>query len=230
MAVDQGRYRYIGSLIIDQLEGGYYHPDMLADGRVKDSRYGSSGETMFGIDRKNFGANNTAAARQFWSIIDGANARKTWPWNYKGGTYGPSLKAAAADMIYPEYDKFAAKYLSSKSRGIVESDDRLLYNFMYATWNGAGWFQRFASDFNKAVDSGIANKDQLVQIVLKSRTESSNSLIRQTGNKMAAILAKFSQYVTDYVKKNPVKTVVVVAIVTGMMSYYIWIITRKKPV
>ena len=39
-------------MIIDKLEGGYYHPDMLEDGRIKDSRYSASGETMMGIDRK----------------------------------------------------------------------------------------------------------------------------------------------------------------------------------
>jgi hypothetical protein len=40
------------NIIIEKLEGGYYHPDMLTDGRIKDGRYGGSGETMFGIDRK----------------------------------------------------------------------------------------------------------------------------------------------------------------------------------
>lgn len=229
MAIDQGRYRYIAGLIIDQLEGGYYHPDMLADGRVKDSLYASSGETMFGIDRKNGGSlNTTAAGQRFWSLIDGAGARVNWPWNYKGGNLGPSLKNGAADIIYPEYERLSTRYLSGKSKGIVDSDDRLLFNFMYATWNGAGWFQRFASDFNTAVNDGITDKDELVKVVLKSRTESSNSLIRQTGNKIVQILSQFKNYVAAYVKANPVKTIVVVTVVAGLMSYYIWLVIRKK--
>jgi len=29
----------LSKVVIDKLEGGYFHPDMLKDGRVKDSRY-----------------------------------------------------------------------------------------------------------------------------------------------------------------------------------------------
>jgi hypothetical protein len=49
--MDTIKFDKITSLVIDKLEGGYYHPNMLIDGRVKDIRYSGSGETMFGIDR-----------------------------------------------------------------------------------------------------------------------------------------------------------------------------------
>ena len=39
--------------VIDTLEGGYYHPNMVKDGRLKSSyKMGNSGETMMGMDRK----------------------------------------------------------------------------------------------------------------------------------------------------------------------------------
>jgi len=228
MPVDQTRYRQITGLIIDQLEGGYYHPDMLLDGRVKDTRYKNSGETMFGIDRKAGGAiNTTAAGKYFWSIIDNVNARKTWAWNYMGGNLNQQLKDAAADIMYPEFDRMANLYLSPKSKAIVESDDRLLFNFIYATWNGSGWFKRFANDFNDAVDSGVTNTDQLVDVVLQSRADSGNSLIVQGGKKIAKIVNNFATAVAEYVKKNPGKTLIVAAVIAVSMSAYLYFVTKK---
>jgi hypothetical protein len=216
-------------MIIDQLEGGYYHPDMMLRDPGKFSDYGFSGETMFGIDRRAGGAiNTTAAGKRFWAIVDGANARYNWPWNYNGGSYRQALKDGAADIMYPEYERMATKYLSATSKAIVDSDDRLLFNFIYATWNGEGWFKRFANDFNAATAKGVTNKDELVKVAVASRTASSNSLIRQSGNKIAVFINKITTATVEYAKNNPITTVVVVLTVTAMMSYYIWAVTRKK--
>jgi len=57
------KFEYISNLIIDNLEGGYYHPDFYINGaatanggRISASAfvkadYGRSGETLFGLDR-----------------------------------------------------------------------------------------------------------------------------------------------------------------------------------
>jgi hypothetical protein len=57
------KFQYIANLIIDNLEGGYYHPDMYIKGAKTTSGkfipaatfvkadYGRSGETLFGLDR-----------------------------------------------------------------------------------------------------------------------------------------------------------------------------------
>ena len=42
-------YNEVVIKVIKYLEGGYYHPDMLKDGRIKDSRYGASGETTMNL-------------------------------------------------------------------------------------------------------------------------------------------------------------------------------------
>ena len=55
MAIDYVKY---GSLVIENFEGGYFHPDMYKanpsffnkNGTV-DNAYARSGETMFGFDR-----------------------------------------------------------------------------------------------------------------------------------------------------------------------------------
>lgn len=193
--IDKKEFSKITYLVISALEGGYYHPDMLTDGRIKDTRYNSSGETMFGIDRKNGGAINTSTdGKKFWAVIDNAGARSKWKYNYMGGDLAPQLKELAAAMMYPVYNTLASAYLSTKAKPIVEKDSRLLFHFIYAAWNGAGWFKKFASDINKAVESGITNPDTLAQVAINSRTKEGltagskpNSLIAQTGAKIANI-------------------------------------------
>jgi hypothetical protein len=78
-------FKEVATSVIANLEGGYYHPNMLKDGRVKDGRYGTSGETMFGIDRKNgtdYQKASPVAWNQFFGELDKANAADKWRWNY----------------------------------------------------------------------------------------------------------------------------------------------------
>lgn len=175
--------------VIDTNEGGYYHPDMMNDGRVKyDSRYLSSGETMFGIDRKNGGALNTSpAGLKFWAEIDKAGARKLWKWNYRGGTLEGKLTDLAIEVMRPHYNSLAKKHLIPSALQVVNNDPRLLYHFIYAAWNGPGWFKKFAAKINEAVSNGITDKEKLAKIALDSRINSGNSLIAQGGGKVALL-------------------------------------------
>jgi hypothetical protein len=215
MAVELNKFKKIVALVIDKLEGGYYHPDMLADGRIKDSRYSTSGETMFGIDRLNGGDINTSAAgRQFWQIIDNANARKNWKWLYRGGDLEPKLRDLAGEMIYDKYNKWSNLRLTEEARQIVDSDSRLIFHFVYATWNGSGWFKKFATDINNAVERGIKDRDKLVEIALNSRINEGlaqgskpNSLVAQGGKKISTWINDVPQIVGDgisTIKENPI--------------------------
>lgn len=189
-------YDTIVATVIDKLEGGYYHPDMLKDGRVKDSRYGASGETMMGIDRVAGGKlNDTQPGKEFWKMIDDAGASSKWKWNYRGGELEPKLRQLAGEIIKPQFEKLANTYLSEEARKIVFSDGRLLFHFVYATWNGSGWFKKFGKDVSDAVGSGVTNPDELLRIAIASRTEeglepgsSPNSLIAQGGKKIEKIV------------------------------------------
>jgi hypothetical protein len=175
--------------VIDKLEGGYYHPDMLQDGRVRDSRYGNSGETMMGIDRKAGGdINTTPEGIEFWKLIDDANARTEWKWGYRGGALESQLRKLAGKMIKRYYDKYASRYLSGKALTIVNENPKLLFNFVYAVWNGPGWFKNFADDINLAVDKGITDPEELAKIQIKDRLDSGNSLVAQGGKKIADLL------------------------------------------
>jgi hypothetical protein len=175
--------------VIDNLEGGYYHPDMLRDGRVKDQRYSESGETMMGIDRKAGGSiNTTPEGKAFWKIMDDQNARKKWEWNYKGGDQQETLKKLVSKMIKPLYDKYSEKYLSPEAKKIVDVNPKLLFNFIYCVWNGPGWFKKFAESLNSEVSGGNKNPIGLTKFVVGLRKNNSNKLIAQGGNKIEKLL------------------------------------------
>lgn len=152
-------------LIIDNIEGGYYHPDMKSRLTNGDA-LGNSGETMYGIDRVNGAplfANGTPQAVQFWQIVDTnfgshhadtayyndmADGRKKTP-----ASVGAQLKPLAAAMIINAFEK-NAQYLSEGAREIVFNNPRLLLQFLYATYNGSGNFQTFANVVNAAYSNG----------------------------------------------------------------------------
>jgi len=167
---------------------------MLQDGRVKDSRYGASGETMFGMDRKAGNTESTAAGREFWALIDAENARQKWSWNYMGGSLAPQLKAKVAEIMKPKFEDYLGRYMSEEARKIVMSDVGLTFNFAYAVWNGPGWFQRFARVSNEKVANGVTDPKELLRVAVDTRKNwstsnaASNSLIAQGGRKIEKIV------------------------------------------
>ena len=184
------------NVVIDNLEGGYYHPDMLSDGRVKDGRFGNSGETMYGLDRKAGNIEATGpAGKEFWSLIDSQNARSNWKHGYMlkdNPSLDKQLRKLAAEVMKPLFIRNGRSYLSPESAEIISKDPALTFNFAYATWNGPGWFQKFARVINDAVASGNKDPKELLKLVLARRIDSTNSLIAQGGTKVANIANRIS--------------------------------------
>jgi peptidoglycan hydrolase-like protein with peptidoglycan-binding domain len=194
--VDVKDWQGMVNLVIDKLEGGYYHPDMLKDGRVRDLRYGSSGETMFGLDRRAGKNESTSAGREFWDYIDSLNARSNWKWNYMAKDnpeVGTKLRVLAGNYIKPLYGQFMKSYLSPEAAAIVNNYAPLTFNFIYATWNGPGWFERFAKPLNNSVASGNTDPKSLNDLVNEVRAGSGSSLISQGAPKVASITNSLSQ-------------------------------------
>ena len=190
MAINKNKFKEVTKLVIDNLEGGYYNPLWH---NVKDTRYNTSGETMFGIDRKNGGyLNTTPNGLKFWALIDKNKNQKVWKWNYRGGNLEKELIDLTSEIIYPEFIKNQNLYLKPKAIEIVNNNDKLLFNFIYSTWNGPGWFRKFATDLNEAIAKGETNTEKLIQVVLNSRINEGLkkgskpiSLIVQGGKKIA---------------------------------------------
>lgn len=186
--------------IIDEFEGGYYDPKTM-----KNSAMGDSGETMYGIDKKHGPESKTGKGYEFWELIRADREKNPTcykleydPAKAKGKCYNPSLakklKSLIADMMKPRYEEYTRKYFSPEAKKIVDSDPGLTFNFVYAVWNGSGWFQRFAKVINKEVENGNKEPKKLLKVAIDTRKNWSNSsgfannLINRSGREMEKIL------------------------------------------
>jgi hypothetical protein len=190
-------FNVVCSRVIKELEGGYYHPDMLADGRIKDGRYSASGETMYGIDRKTGGTiNETAEGRKFWSLIDAKGARSTWKYNFlPTDPLKTQLYKLCCAMIKRNYDSFLNRYIGDQEIiNVINSDGRLMFNFVYATWNGPGWFQGWASEIKAKYLGGMKDSGELASYFVKRRI--SNKGVLSGGNKQNSLIAQGGQKIS----------------------------------
>ena len=181
------------TLLVNNIEGGYYHPDMLKDGRVKDKRYKNSGETMFGIDRKagaGYRAGNPAAWDSFWGKIDAAGARSKWKWNYFGGNLEYELKKLSLDIIMPWFQSFSKKYLTPQAIDVIIRDKRLIFHFLYGTWNGPWWFGEFARKMNERVKNGETDTEKLAQLAIADRKAAKDTLISNKAELIGRLMGK----------------------------------------
>ncbi len=194
--VDVKDWQGMVNLVIDKLEGGYYHPDMLQDGRVKDRRFGGSGETMFGLDRRAGNNEATPEGREFWAYVDTFNPRSNWSHGYMAKDnpqLAQRLRELAGNYIKPLYGSNMKRFLSPEAALIVNNYAPLTFNFIYATWNGEGWFKRFANPVNKSVESGITDPKKLNDLVNQIRAGSGNSLISQGAPIVAGVTNALAQ-------------------------------------
>lgn len=172
--------------VIAYLEGGYYNPSYHITG---DSRYSASGETMFGIDRKTGKTINTSTAgKEFWAKIDAAQKTTKWKWNYiPPDPLQKELLDLAVRMMKPLYDTLMKTYIGdAKLQSAIESDGRLLFNFVYACWNGAGWFEGYAAEIKKAYKNGKTNSEDLLKLFVSRRIFNENVLLK--GNKQNSLI------------------------------------------
>jgi hypothetical protein len=219
------KFKTITDIVIAKMEGGYYHPNMRLRNPKKFAVYGNSGETMYGLDRKTGDAlNKTVAGKKFWKLIDDADAKNKWSWLYMGGNLEPQLKDLIVKIIYPEFNYLTKKYLSNKAQEFIFTDPRLLFHFIYATWNGSGWFQKFATDFSKKVASGETNLDKLVKYMNDLRTTEGlrtgskpNSLIKQGGEKIKNFIESLKS--ANNVQKAIVGTPIIITLI--VLSIYL---------
>lgn len=185
--------------VIDKFEGGYWNGTTpknlktsilgICENHPKGSM-GASTETMFGLDRYNGSIEKTPEGKEFFEIIDKQKKDlgmsefcKKWHWGYKGGEYEEKLKDLAAKIMKHSYDRNANNYFSPELKKRVENNDRLLMHFSYASWNGPGFFQKFAKSLNKSVEEGKSDTELLSQAISDRKN---TRLIRQ--DKVAAVL------------------------------------------
>lgn len=192
--------------VIAYLEGGYYNPRTHD---VGDNRYSSSGETMFGIDRKagapaSAGAENPAAppaAKEFWKKIgDAQSTGGNWRYLYiPPNPLQDELVDLTIKIIKPQFDQLLKKHYKPEIRSVIESDGRLLFNVIYAVWNGSGWFEALAKELTAYYNAGNKTADALTRWFVNrridatgllgiTRRDSSWSLFNQGGLKIEKLI------------------------------------------
>lgn len=190
----QDKFVGLTKVVIDNLEGGYYHPDMLPQFNARSQAIlKASGETMFGLDRK-AGVQLSAYPewKSFWSIIDRDRSRfpTRWKHEYRGGNAESELKMLASVIMYKWFQYLAKKYILVGSLDEIENDERLIIHFSYAAWNGEGWFKKYATALNNAILKYPNNKEMIFNEAFKERLYATNKwgipnkTIRQQGQNM----------------------------------------------
>lgn len=183
--IDVNNWQSYINTVIDNIEGGYFHPNMIDRGIIRDQRYRNSGETMFGLDRKAGNNEATQSGEEFWNYVDSLNAKHKWPWNYMvndNPELNQKLKILAGNYIKDMYTSYSSKYLTPQSLSIMKNSPGLTLNMVIATWNGPSWFKEFASIINNNVDK--ATPEQINQMINNKRASANSSLIKQKAEKI----------------------------------------------
>lgn len=196
--VGDEKFLDINKKIIKGIEGGYYHPSMNLEAM------GDSGETMYGIDRKHGPESKTGPGIEFWSLIDQDKAKNPKcyvylydPLNSKNCQnlqLGNKLVELSTKMMLEQYRNLQNKFLSQKEREIIDNNYGLSFQFFYATFNGSGYFQKFAQKFKNDLAEGITDPQVLLRKQINYRKTFSdynafaNRITRRVGNKIEKIL------------------------------------------
>ena len=169
----QSEFNKATKSVIDSLEGAYVNPSQLTNKRER-RVFSKSGETMFGIDRKTGGKLNTSdAGMKFWELID-TNKKKNpekWIRYYDGGEIKGQLQNLASQIMEPEFERLFQVHFSPQEQQIIKSDPKLFFHFAYATWNGPGWFRKFANSIKREIRQGNTDTNSLFNIAIDDRKD-----------------------------------------------------------
>jgi len=181
-------FREITKKVIANFEGGYWNP--ICHGR---KGMGKSTETMFGLDRYNGNIESTEDGRKFFKIIDdekralGAkssgsgsstkwenmdNFCKKWTYNYKGDSKTKQpLMDLATTIMEGRFNSYMSSFVKDpKVKEKIMNNKNLLTHMSYATWNGIGFFKKFAKRLEDKIKQGASDKE-LVDTAIQSRAE-----------------------------------------------------------
>jgi len=182
-----GNFMDITKKVIENFEGGYWNPFCPSHPK---GGMGRSTETLFGLDRYNGNIESTSEGKEFFRIIDdekramgatssgsGSGMRwsnmdrfcKKWKWNSRGGDKEQKLKELAASIMKKRFDSHMSSFVKDpKTRQKIMNNDGLLIHMSYATWNGSGFFKKFADKLQQGVKQGMTDK-QLIDLAVQSR-------------------------------------------------------------
>ena len=209
--------------IVDNLEGGYYHPTHAFSFKQKDRDiYKNSGETLYGLDR--YAGNNEGIRKgpknqsgvDFWSAVDAISGNgsykdtsrtvKTGQWNIdkfpkKSGIWSWNHMPKKSEKGYDTLQKNLTKYITSsyntnmnnnfgstELKKVIENDGRLKFMFYRATWNGSGFFKKYANNLKAVYNKGERDVEKLICADLTYRYNNKSSAFKPGVSKMAYMI------------------------------------------
>jgi len=181
-------FREITKKVIANFEGGYWNP--ICHGR---KGMGKSTETMFGLDRYNGNIESTKEGKKFFKIIDdekialsattsgsGSSTKwenmdnfcKKWTYNYKGDSKTKQpLMDLATTIMEGRFNSYMSSFVKDpKVKEKIMNNKNLLTHMSYATWNGIGFFKKFAKRLEDKIKQRASDKE-LVDTAIQSRAE-----------------------------------------------------------
>jgi hypothetical protein len=173
-----GSFREKLDTVIDKIEGGYYNPEWHPD-----SRMGKSGETLYGFDRKNAPKLvSSKEGQEFWLLVDKNKNQKTWKRYYKPtGELEKKLKSLLEIIMKNHYNRLRDNNFDTKTKQLILSHPGLEFHFIYAAWNGPGWFSKWAKLLSNRVSQGINSASKLFDLSLSDRLSSASNTIKKSG-------------------------------------------------
>ena len=178
----------ITKIVFDKFEGGYWNPFC----KHPSSGMGRSTETMFGLDRYNGNIESSSEGKEFFKIIDdekydagakssgsGSNMKwsnmdkfcSEWKWLYRGGDKEGKLKDLAVKIMKRNFDRNMSNFVKDpETKEKIETIPGLTLHMSYATWNGPGFFKKFANSLEKGVRRGLTDKE-LIELAIEDRSK-----------------------------------------------------------
>lgn len=193
----EDKWMKVTKKVIDNFEGGYWNYWQCKNHPWR-SMFRQSGETLFGLDRKAGKIENLGPeGKEFFRIIDDekkklgmSNFCNKWTYNYRGGELEERLKDLASKLMFSQYQKNMSNYVKDpETKKRIEGNDGLLLHMAYATWNGPGYFQKFAQKLEKAVKEGKSD-EELLDVAKNSRTGSFTGDWAKANTKVNALIDK----------------------------------------
>lgn len=193
----QSRWNEITKKVIDNFEGGYWNYWQCKN-HPWNSIFRKSGETMFGLDRKAGKIEDISSdGKEFFRIIDDEKNKlgmstfcNKWKYDFRGGELEDRLKNLASKIMYGQYEKNMSNFVRDpETRKRIEGNDGLLLHMSYATWNGPGFFRKFADKLEKGVKAGKSDQE-LIDIAKNSRTGSFTGGWAKANTKVNALIDK----------------------------------------
>ena len=127
-----------------------------------------------------------------WDIGKYPKKGTGWSWNYMPKKSDPgynTLQKNLTKYITDSYTKLFTKYLAGHPVGkLVENDGRLKFMYYRATWNGSGFFQKYANNLKKVYDGGEKNVDKLICADLTYRYNTKSAAFKPGVSKMSYMM------------------------------------------